>query len=628
MMGNVRIPLIGLFIALWSVPCFAADFRPTAARRQAFLRALEKEDANYDASQQMLRTPFSSPGYHTTLTGGYVHSTRGTLDYAVALLDSGDPDRRARAEAVLHRVIALQDQDPNSPTYGIWPWFLEEPLEKMSPPDWNWADFCGTQLLQVALDHMDRLPGDLQEQVKDSILHAARSIRRRNVGPGYTNIALMGTYVTLVAGEHFKVRDLADYGRQRLRRFYDYTREKGSFTEYNSPTYTMVAIEEISRMIRHVRDDEAQRLLQKLNDFAWHHVARRFHPPTRQWAGPHSRAYSTFLGPGTLAAIQRATDNNVRFLPESEVWESLDAHRLPLHCPPELYLYFTSLEQPRTEVEAFEINAPGEHDVIGTTYLHPDFTLASVNLGDLWNQRRPLLAYWNAQQGPAALRLRCLHDGYDYAGASLLTVQDQGEILGAVLFATDRGDTHISLDKIPNATLRARDLRVRLQLEGAVAGLKLPTLTRVERTDLYEPVRFLCGPVETTFCLHDAAFADLHAVRETGRDADGAWVDLVLYHGREREFDFGTIKEAAVVFTLSMTPPVAAGGSAAPSVYGSIDSDLTVHGVTSARHTWSWQRTNHPILSLTIPTRPLPTKEQRTAAAAKSGRADPWKATY
>ena len=619
-MCTARIALLWLLLLVLSGRCLAVDFFPTEVRRQAFLRALDKEDANYDPAAQMLRTPYSSPGYHTTLTGGYVHSTRGALDYAVALLDAGDPGRLPRAEAVLRRVIALQDQDPNSRTYGIWSWFLEEPLEKMSPPDWNWADFCGTQLLQVALDHRDRLPADLQEKVKDAILHAARSIQRRNVGPGYTNIALMGTYVTLVAGERFAVPELADYGRQRLRRFYDYTRQKGSFTEYNSPTYTMVALEEISRMRQHVRDSEAQRLLQELNTLAWRHVARRFHPPTKQWAGPHSRCYSTFLRPSTLAALQRATAGKVLFLPEAEVWESLDAHRLPLQCPPELYANFTRLDLPRVEVEAFERNPRAEHDLVGTTYLHPDFTLGSVNLGDLWNQRRPLLAYWDTPQGPAALRLRCLHDDYDYAGASLFTVQDKGDILGAVVFATDRGDTHISLDKIQNATIRAQDLRLRLQFEGAVGGLVLPAKARVQ-----EPMRFSCGRAETTFCLHGAEFAGLPVRVETGRDADGAWVDLVLYRGPVRDFDFRTIKEAALVFTLSLTPATASFGGAAPSVYPSVAADLAVAGVTSPRQSWSWQRANQAALSLTLPTKPLPTAPQKAAAQARLASTNPWK---
>jgi hypothetical protein len=622
MMGNARIRLMWLSLAILSAQGLSADFFPTEVRRQAFLRALEEQDQNYDASAQMLRMPYSSPGYHTTLKGGFVHSTRSSLDYAVALLDSGDAERLKRAELILRRVIALQDQDPNSRTYGIWSWFLEEPLDQMSPPDWNWADFCGTQLLQVAIDHMDRLSEDLRPRVKDSILHAARSIVRRNVGPGYTNIALMGTYVTLVAGERFNVPDLADYGRQRLQRFYDYTREKGSFTEYNSPTYTIVAIDEISRMIQHVRDESSQRLLKELNTFAWRHVARHFHPPTKQWAGPHSRCYSTLLRPGTLAAIQRASAGRLQFLPEAEAWESLDAHRLKLDCPPELSYYFTSLTEPRLEVEAFERNAPAEHDVIGTTYLHPDFTLASVNIGDLWNQRRPLLAYWNTPGGPAALRLRFLHDDYDYSSASLFTVQDRADVLGAVLFATDRGDTHISLDKIVNATITARDLRLRLQFEGAVSDLALP-----ERLRLDEPIRFTSGPIAGTFLLHSAEFTGLHPTLETGRQRDEAWIDLILYRGPGRPFDFNKIAEAAILFSVSLARAAGSLPTAAPSAHMSIATDMATTEIVSPRQTWFLSRTNQPTLSLTVPTKPLATKLQKAAAAARCESINPWKAT-
>jgi hypothetical protein len=140
-----------------------------------------------------------------------------------ALLDSGDPERLARACDVLRRLLALQDQAPDNRTYGIWSWFMEESLEQMAPPDWNWANFIGVQSLQVALDYWDGLPEDLQAGVRDGLEHACRSIMRRNVGPGYTNIALMGIYVTLVAGERFEVEDFLRYGKERLRRFYDYS---------------------------------------------------------------------------------------------------------------------------------------------------------------------------------------------------------------------------------------------------------------------------------------------------------------------------------------------------------------------------------------------------------------------
>jgi hypothetical protein len=609
-----------------SAPTLGANLFPTEVRRQAFLKALRECDARYDAKEQMLQAPFSSPGYHTTLTGGTVHPTRESFEYAVALLDSGEPERLQRAEAVLARLISLQDQDPNSRTYGIWSWFLEEPLDKMSPPDWNWADFCGTQLLQVAIDHMDRLPPDLQQKVKDSILHAARSIQRRNVGPDYTNIAMMGTYVTLVAGERFNDLALLDYGRTRLDRFSQYTQEKGSFSEYNSPTYTCVAIAEISRMIQHVRDADSQQLLDRLNNFAWLHVARRFHPPTRQWAGPHSRCYSTLLPPATLGFLQRATEGRFPLVPEADAWQSITAQRITLKCPKTYDEYFTSLPYPRTEVETFVHNATEEHDIVGTTYLHPDFTLGSVNLGDFWNQRRPLIAYAKTPTGVIAMRLRFLHDDYDYSSASLFAVQDQTDVLGAVLFATDRGDTHISLDKIRNGTIIARDLRLRLQFEGAIGDLKLPVLPRRGKMEVREPINVTCGSMGVTWCLHSASFAGLPLRAEVGRDSEAAWIDLILYQDRPREFNFNEIKEAAIVFTLALTPSPVSFDSVIPSVYPSVATDWTIGTPTpSPRQTWSWQQTNEPTLSLTIPVRPLPTKQQQAATAAKSGSADPWK---
>jgi hypothetical protein len=569
----------------------------------------------------MLRASFSSPGYHTTLTGGTVHRTRNSLEYAVALLDAGDPNRAERAEQILDRVIGLQDQNPASRTYGIWSWFLEEPLNQMSPPDWNWADFCGTQLLQVAIDHKGRIDAMLHDRVKESILHAARAIVKRNVGPGYTNIALMGTYVTLVAGERFGVPELTDYGKKRLRRFYEYTQEKGSFTEYNSPTYTLVAIEEISRMRAHVRDAESRRLLDELNDFAWRHVARRFHPPTRQWAGPHSRSYSTLLRSSALAFIQRGTAGKVQFVPEDQAWESIDAHRIPLECPEALHRTFTELVQARLEAEVFVYNPQGQHDIIGTTVLHPDFTLASINVGDLWNQRRPLIAYWSTTAGPAALSLRCLHDGYDYSSASLFAIQDEADILGAVLFATDRGDTHISLDRLKNATIKARDMRVRLQFEGELGALELPG-----DASIGEPVEFTSGRAKGKFCVHAAAFDEVPIRMETGRDAETAWIDVVLYPGPGRDFDFSRIGQAGVVFTLSMTSTRIPATIPDPTVLRGTGGSILVEGrIISGRHTYLYRRGGKQNLELTAPLAPLPTNTQRKATTARRGLANPWK---
>jgi len=589
--------------------CPAVELFSSPQQKEGFLKALSQQDERYDPAERMIRRPFSSPGYHTTLKGGFVHPTRDSLNYAVALLDSGRPERLERAEQILRRVIALQDQDPNSRTYGIWSWFMEEPLDHMSPPDWNWADFCGAQLLQVTIDHMDRLPADVQQQTRDSILHAARAIKRRNVGPGYTNIAVMGAYVTLVAGELFNNTELFDYGKARLTRFHDHTFKHGSFSEYNSPTYSIVAIKELTRLMRHVKDAESQKLLHELNRFAWRHVARHFHPPSRQWAGPHSRCYATLLRDSTLAFIQRSTNGKVHFVPESKTFEGLDAHRLAARCPDEFLHYFTELPDPRLEIETFARNAGDRHDIIGTTFLHPDFTLGSVNVGDLWNQRRPLLAYWKTEDGVVAMRLRCLHDDYDYSSASLFTVQDKGDLLGAVVFATDRGDTHISLDRLKNAAIKAGDLRLRLQFEGAIDTFRLPS-----KVELNQLMMMSSGPVNISLSIPHAVFSTYPITMETGRTGNSTYIDIILYSGEQKHINFAKMNEAAVIFVLSVSNQETLISNRQLSIVNHQSSVVA-----------GWSRPGHSHMSLSVPTKPLSSSKQKAASSAKFSDSNPWK---
>ncbi|MEL7604229.1 MAG: hypothetical protein AAGU77_13820, partial [Bacillota bacterium] len=97
------------------------------SQRAAFDAALAQLNAQYDPAVRAIATPFSSPGYHTTLKGGTVHSTRTAFQYALALLDSGEEALRLRALDVLDGALILQDTDPSNPTYGIWSWFYEDP---------------------------------------------------------------------------------------------------------------------------------------------------------------------------------------------------------------------------------------------------------------------------------------------------------------------------------------------------------------------------------------------------------------------------------------------------------------------------------------------------------------------
>jgi hypothetical protein len=301
-------------------------------------------------------------------------------------------------------------------------------------------------------------------------------------------------------------------------------------------------------------------------------------------------------------------------MPASEMAVSLDAHRLHAKCPQDFFHYFTDLPSPRLEIEAFAKNKPDRHDTIGTTYLHPDFTLGSVNIGDLWNQRRPLLAYWNTDDGVVAMRLRCLHDNYDYSSASIFTVQDKGDILGAVVFATDRGDTHISLDRIKNATIKATDLRIRLEFEGAVTDLKFPSKVEIGR-----PIHFSSGNITCNFKVVHAVFGDLPIKTGIGADDHIAWLDIILYSGPEKQIDFSKIPEAAIIFTLSIN---SAGQKRLAKPRFDVRIDNTEPLITA-----NLDRTPYPNIFLAVPATPLPSGKQRAAASAKLGSKNPWKYT-
>ncbi|MHC4354452.1 MAG: hypothetical protein ACYS0H_17250, partial [Planctomycetota bacterium] len=192
-----------------------------------------------------------------------------------------------------------------------------------------------------------------------------------------------------------------------------------------------------------------------------------------------------------------------------------------------------------------------------------------------------------------------------YSSASIFTVQDKGDILGAVVFATDRGDTHISLDRIKNATIKAKDLRLRLEFEGATENLKLPAAVQ-----LNEPIEISSAPVTVDFQIPHAAFGDYPLKVETTPSG----IDLILYTGPEKPINFAQITEAAIIFALSISTASARADNSQLSI---VDNQSEIVA--------DFRRPGKPQMSLAVPTKPKSTKAQRKASKAALGPANPWK---
>jgi hypothetical protein len=560
----------------------------TEEQHTRLMQALAATDPLYDAHERMLSVPLDRHLCHTTLTDGMVHDTRASLQYAVALFDSAESWRIERACAVVRRALELQDRSADSSTRGMWPWCSEEPLASAPRRSWSWADFCGIELVQIALDHHATLPLDLARGVDDAIRLAAESTQARSSSADDESIAIMGTYVQLVAAERYSLPGLWDHAYARLTGIFERTLDQcGTLTAGNSPPCTLMALEEIGRMYRDVQNPEARLLAQGLHRVLWEEIALHFHPPSRQWAGPHGRSLHSLIETDTLSLLWRGLNGRVRWSREASD-PAINEHRLWLMCPTDLPHLFDVLDQPRTIVRTYTRGAPS---VVGTTHLAPDFALGSLNVGSLCNQRRPLLAHWGSPGAASYFRVRMLRDGHDLAAALLYCVQREGSVLGAVNLAVDGGQRCIRPGVwFAGAGFRARDLRVRFEIGGASGQC-----VQSAPADLSSPVVLNTGSVALGLSVSVARFGEYLARWEAGRSVEEgtSWLDVVLYSGDEREFRLGERAEAAVGFAVRI------GGSGTPLVDAQ-----TVDG----RLAMSWQG-----LSLSIPTRPAVASELTAA---------------
>jgi len=531
---------------------------------EEYLDTLETE---FDAGVGLYGRISEGPGYHSRIPGGIrVHAVLGNFDTAVLLLRSSRPEDHRRAADMLSQLLRFQDQDPVQKTFGIWPWVLEESLAEMSPPDWNWADFCGAAIAVILRESASKLPEALGVGLRQALDNAAASIFRRNMGPNYTNISIMGTCVCASAGEILGEVRWLRYARRRLAVFLAHTEWHGGFNEYNSPTYTPLALRECERMLQLVTDPELCTQAETLRNLIWARIAERFHPATGQLAGPHSRAYADTLSKSTAGYLQEMTGVPIAGADPCEnatqdILEKMNGvpvavadacDRDPslsvvkgLPCPESLRQRFERLPESPCEIRSRFLRREPEADSIeGHTWLSERACLGSVNYDCLWIQRRVLLAYLATDSAPACLMVRVLKDGKPCAAAVVRTHQEGPAALSVFQMATGLGDHHIHLDIPPDGIFPAKDLRIRYSLTGP--GVEA---VRIDSETFFLTVASHGVLLRTAPAMFDGAEAEW--ILETGPDF--AHLDAVLWQGPRRDFRFKDLGKTMVAAALELT---------------------------------------------------------------------------
>ncbi|MFC0212022.1 hypothetical protein ACFFK0_06070 [Paenibacillus chartarius] len=508
----------------------------------------------YDPELRLYRTPFSSPGYHTRIKQAeYVHGTNPNTIYALALLDSGVHEYTQRACEVLESIVSLQDTDRSSATFGVWPWFYEEPLSEMAPPDWNWADFIGKNLLLALKRHAEQLPGPLRGSMRQAVARAADAIVKRDVGPSYTNIAIMGAFVTVIGGELLERADYTAYGLQRLEKLRTYTTALGAFQEYNSPTYATITIVELSKLRLETKLEPVKELCDDMLDMAWKMVAEHFHASTGEWAGPHSRSYGTLLKHEIKAFLQMATSGTVYYAPWQQMHYSAEWYRSGATCPAKYAAHFRE-SAARTVYERFMKYEKTGIEKWAYCHITPQFALGSFTREIMWNQCRSLVAYFTNNGAATYMHVRFLNDGGDFSSALLHSLQSEGHVLFGLNLFTNGGNAHPVLDPT-NGTLVSSDLRIRFEFGGVMDGVEADLddgrNVRVRISELTAAIHLAYSAFEeernSDAAILHPPYWDIH--REPGK----LCVDYVLYAGQEKKFDLGSIQKAAAIFALSIS---------------------------------------------------------------------------
>lgn len=500
-------------------------------RDNELLKAIQANEQLYDAEVKLLRTRLEAT-YHTALkpdTHPFVYALYPSMCYAYDLLRYGGEVNAQRAADILGVVIAQQDQDPSRASFGIWPYFYEESLDEMDRPDWNMADFHGKKLVLILKRYAAALPQSLISQIREAVYHACQAIIIRNVGPHYTNIAIMGAFVTLVGGEVIDDQEIRSYGEQRLKRFLAYTSGIGTFSEYNSPCYSPLAIEELDSIYQESTTPEAVADAEHLLDIAWHMIAKHYHPATREWGGPYSRTYHTML-----------TDREKNFL-----GNAIDKNSGGIQCPQQFHAYFSTKDE-RYYTEPTMMASETGYQNYATTYQNDKLTLGSYTLGSMWNQRRNLLGFVDAGGKKVSIQLQFLKDGKDFCSAIFTGVQSRNQVLFSFNLATDNGAWHQDLDII-NGRFQAKDLRIRLLLGGELEGLELPTKQEGKRISAQLGDTLL----QVEVVLDSSDYGPL--VLSADRMANELHLDYIISTGNEeRAFDFHKLQKAVWIFAFSL----------------------------------------------------------------------------
>lgn len=226
--------------------------------------------------------------------------TAASFEYAWLLYRVDDRPSRHKADVVLREVIALQDDDPESLTYGQWGW---TELGGVRTADLNKALFRAEILFARLWEHQDKMSPRTRAAFLESCRRITEAAHRRwdtevfDIGrdfSSYSNIFVLYVETLTLAGERFGDARLQKMARSQWTRWYNHVSVFG-IDEFASPTYNYVVFSGLKVIHDFCRDRRIERESKEVMDHLYLLQSALTHPLLKVPVSGISRDYRNFL---------------------------------------------------------------------------------------------------------------------------------------------------------------------------------------------------------------------------------------------------------------------------------------------------------------------------------------------
>lgn len=194
---------------------------------------------------------------------------------------------RRLAEAVLLRVLRLQDTNPDSPLYGHWPLGLD-PVPEQAPPHALPVEMMGSLMVFFHQTYGGQMSKELAEHFDTGLRHVFRSGFYRKPLVHYGHHEAKYTAAKLIFGRRYDDAALFADGRRCLKQTLEKIRREG-MAEYGGLPWFWHWIQAFTCAWMLFEDPEVKAELAEMLDHLWE--VRALYYLKGAWAGPHSRGW-------------------------------------------------------------------------------------------------------------------------------------------------------------------------------------------------------------------------------------------------------------------------------------------------------------------------------------------------